>query len=103
MASLRCLRVTMCTDQWYFTTCEVVRRDRAPRIEAALESDNRSEKKKQIWCRGPERNCVIDDGAAREDALGARGGRSRQLNSEGDATLVAQHAQIYRAVLLIAL
>src|SRR2546421_1902981 len=40
-------RVTMCTDQWYFTICEVVKRDRVPRIEAALESDRRSEKKKR--------------------------------------------------------
>src|ERR1700730_17775969 len=53
MASLRCLRVTMCTDQSYFTICEVVKRDRAPRIEAARKSDSRSEGKKQIWCRGP--------------------------------------------------
>jgi len=56
MASLRCLRVTMCTDQWYFTICEVVKRDRAPRIEAARKSDSRSEGKKQIWCRGPGTN-----------------------------------------------
>src|SRR5439155_21751474 len=34
MASLRCLRVTICTDQWYFTICEVVKRDCAPQNEA---------------------------------------------------------------------
>src|SRR5580704_7583257 len=56
MASLKCLRVTMCTDQWYFTICEVVKRDRAARIEAARKSDSRSERKKQIWCRGPGTN-----------------------------------------------
>src|ERR1700756_2915014 len=64
-ASLRCLRVTMCTGQWYFTICEVVKHDRGPQIEAARESDSRNEKKKQIWCRrqaevlGPRENAAM--------------------------------------------
>src|SRR5208283_10757 len=56
MASLRCLRVTMCTGLCYFTICEVVKRDRGAQIEAAGESDSRNDKKRQIWCRGPESN-----------------------------------------------
>src|SRR5437879_12425442 len=44
----------------------------------------------------------LDAGATRDDALGTRGG-SGQLNGKGDVTLVAQDAQLTRAILIIAL
>src|SRR5437016_7635550 len=52
MASLRCLRVTMCTAQCYFTICEVVKRDRGPQIEAAREEIRAAKIKSKSGARG---------------------------------------------------